>query len=176
MQPLTQVATSFRVAPSCAGRGMSMRLLVAIGAIACVVFSKRWWYRRGVSAKQRGPYQRNLITSASVCMATALSESNPIIVGNLEVQRIPCLSVRTALVDSLLPTGLLCRFLQCKLFLLRITTYGCCKRQILARLQLWIHQNSSRWHLQFTTGEVLCNCRAASPSLQTGYVYQAGVH
>lgn len=87
-----------------------MRLLVAIGAIACVVLLKRWWDSRGISAKQRGPYQGNLHISASVCMATALSESNPIIVGNLEVQRIPCLSVRTAFIDSLLPTGL-CPFL-----------------------------------------------------------------
>ena len=170
----TQVATSFRVGPGCAARGMSMRLLVSI-AIACVILSTRWWDSRGISEKQRGPYYGNLTTSASVCMATALSGSNPIVVGNLEVQRIPCLSVRTAFVDSLLPTGLRL-FLQCKLFFHRITMYGCCKRQKLARLQLWIHQSSSQWRLQFTTGEVWYNFRAASPSLQKDCVYQADVH
>lgn len=90
-----------------------MRLLVATGAIACVLLSKHWWDSRRISEKQRGPYHGNLTTSASVCMAAAaLSESNPIVVGNLEVQRIPCLSVRTASVDSLLLPGLR-TYLQC---------------------------------------------------------------
>ena len=98
-------------------------MLAATSAIACVLLSKRWWDSRRISDKQRGPYQGNLTTSASVCMATALSESNPIVVGNLEVQRIPCLSVRTASVDSLLLSGLR-PYLQCKLVLHRIVTFA----------------------------------------------------
>lgn len=84
-----------------------MKWFIAIAAVACVVVSKRCWDSRRISEKQPGPHHGQLSTSASVCMAAALSESNPIIVGSLEVQRIPCLSVSIAFVDSLLPIGLL---------------------------------------------------------------------
>ncbi|DBB09742.1 TPA: hypothetical protein ACH3X3_001377 [Trebouxia sp. C0006] len=47
---------------------------------------------RAVGTKHWSGHTRSAGTSATVCMATAMSESNPITVGDLEVQRIPCLS------------------------------------------------------------------------------------
>lgn len=83
-----------------------MKWFIAIAAVACVVVSQRCWDNRRSSEKQGAPQHGKLATSASVCMAAALSESNPIVVGNLEVQRIPCLSVSIAFAESILPTGL----------------------------------------------------------------------
>lgn len=120
-----------------------MKWFIAITAVAFVVVSKRCWDNRRSSEKQRGPHHGKLFTSASVCMAAALSESNPIVVGSLEVQRIPCLSVSIAVVDSLLPMEFL-TLPQMAMLLHRITMYGCCKRQKVGRLQLLTQANPSQ--------------------------------
>lgn len=71
------------------------RLLASLlTSILAAVLSSTWWgSRRTPEGKALSASTRSISTSATVCMAAALSESNPITVGDLEVQRIPCLSV-----------------------------------------------------------------------------------
>ena len=67
---------------------------VASGALACAVLSWFWLDNRRVRNSPQAGHQRGIATSSSVYMAAALSESNQITVGDLHVERIPCLSVR----------------------------------------------------------------------------------
>ena len=75
-------------------QGMRLQLVIALGARICAVLSIDWWsVDRTIGRSSWLGQTRTAGSLASVCMAAALSESNPITVGNLEVQRIPCLSV-----------------------------------------------------------------------------------
>ncbi|DBA82693.1 hypothetical protein WJX77_002229 [Trebouxia sp. C0004] len=55
-------------------------------------FQTNHFLSRAAGTKHWSRHTKSAGTSEIVCMATAMSESNPITVENLEVQRIPCLS------------------------------------------------------------------------------------
>lgn len=79
----------------CTCQGMCHRRFRLFGLLTCAaILPSIWWGNRRLTRNRAiAPANRSASTSTTVCMAVAMSESNPITVGNLEVQRIPCLSV-----------------------------------------------------------------------------------
>lgn len=78
----------------CLQQGMLRSGCVASGALACALLSWFWLDNRRIGDSPQAGHRRNSATSSSVYMAAALSDSNQITVGDLLVERIPCLSVR----------------------------------------------------------------------------------